>query len=64
MSDDTVEVNQEAVNQGYEAAYSEESFWKKIAATAIRAGKEILLMVLTLYYAHRGFRPSGHTGNI
>ena len=50
MSDDTVEVNQEAVSQDYEAAYSEEAFWKKIAAAAIRAGREILLMVLTLYY--------------
>ena len=50
VSDDTVEVNQEAVNQDYEAAYSEEAFWKKIAAAAIRAGKKILLMVLTLYY--------------
>ncbi len=45
-----VDVNQEAVNQDYEAAYSEEAFWKKIAAAAIRAGREILLMVLTLYY--------------
>ena len=50
VNDDTVEVNQEAVNQDYEAAYSEESFWKKIAAAAIRAGKESLLMILTLYY--------------
>ena len=50
MSDDTIEVNQEAVNQDYEAAYSEEAFWKKLAAVAILVGKEILLMVLTLYY--------------
>ena len=50
VNDDTVEVNQEAVNQDYEAAYSEESFWEKIAAAAIRAGKELLLMVLTLHY--------------
>ena len=50
VSDDTVEVNQEAVNQDYEAAYSKEALWKKIAAAAILAGKKILLRVLTLYY--------------
>ena len=54
MTDDTkvppVEVNQEAVNQDYAAAYSEETLWEKIAAVAIWVGKEILLIVLTLYY--------------
>ena len=50
VSDDTVEVNQEAVNQDYEAAYSKEALWKKIAAAAILAGKKILLRVLMLYY--------------
>ena len=50
VNDDTVEVNQEAVNQDYEAAYSKEALWKKIAAAAILAGKKILLKALTLYY--------------
>ena len=34
----------------YSEEYSEESFWKKLAAFAVRAGKEVVERALTLYY--------------
>ena len=36
--------------QNYSHAYSDENFWKKLAAFAIRAGKEVVEKALVLYY--------------
>ena len=43
-------MTQEAANQDYDAAYYAKALLDKIAARTIRARKETLLMVLTLYY--------------
>ena len=36
--------------QNYSAAYSEKSFWEKLARFALTAGKEIVGKALTLYF--------------
>ncbi len=36
--------------QDYEKEYSEDSFWRKISRNALKAGKEVVLNALTLYY--------------
>lgn len=38
------------VERDYGAEYSDESFWEKIAASAVKAGKEIVDKALVLYY--------------
>ena len=34
----------------YAAEYSEESFWAKVVAFALKAGREVIRLALTLYY--------------
>ena len=43
-------VKEEATWQDYSTEYSESSFWDKVAAFAIKAGKELLDKALILYY--------------
>lgn len=39
------------MSEDYARHYSEQSFWKKVKAFALRAGKGVLQPALTLYYA-------------
>lgn len=38
-------------NSKYESSYSESSFWDKVAEYAKKAGKEVVMNALKLYYA-------------
>ena len=40
----------QAPEPSYAEEYSEDSLWKKVAAFAVRAGREIIEKVLVLYY--------------
>ena len=40
-----------AEDKNYDEEYSEEEFWKKVKAVAIKAGREIIREALKLFYA-------------
>lgn len=46
----TTEDEKPDLERDYGAEYSDESFWEKIAASAVKAGKEIVDKALVLYY--------------
>ena len=39
-----------ASERDYAAEYSDESFWAKVVAFALKAGREVIRLALTLYY--------------
>lgn len=39
-----------ASERDYAAEYSDESFWTKVVAFALKAGREVIRLALTLYY--------------
>ena len=39
--------------QNYSEAYSDKNFWEKLARYALRAGKEVIGRVLTLFYCFK-----------
>ena len=40
----------ESSERDYAAEYSDESFWAKVVAFALKAGREVIRLALTLYY--------------